>query len=665
MVENSKTVVPYPKPTVQKDQVANRINSLHFRNQLLLVELRHQQHQYSLTLKAVPEVCHGKFLRAHWENLDEVPHNLHQFNLIRVIIPDMASSFELCSKNAYLEHDSLQLEIPVDFKTVASRSVCRQPGNPEIKALLTQNSICFEGNLTDYSPKGIKLNLKLIERQSIYMFNPGSDISLTLKAENRIVFAGSVAVLRAEGDADNYTVVVAPIEDNIPRYRTKEDRTKRYPITPHPDINFKHPLTGERVTLPVKDIADLGVLVQEDSKLAILLPGLILEKVELSVFGSPFVTFNAQVVHNKEEENHVLSGLAILDIDVEDHYRLIGLVHRAEDDNAYVRLNKDPEKFFDFLFNTGFMYPAKYEEVHKNKTAFVDGYHKLYLNPNRIARCFVYLEDGQILGHVSALKIYRNTWLNHHHAALKSRKAGLKVLKQISDFHTHSYVLNPLHMRYVVGIWRPNNEFPSKFFGRFTETLHNPALCSIDTFSYLKVKLADCRNWDQLKGPWEIAKATRQDLREFDGYYRHVSGGLLSKAFDLTPDSFDDETIATEYAASGLKRNRFLYAVRYGLDLKALVEVQDTNLGLNMSELTSAVYIYILDEKMITPKVLDFIQCMVSVKTQREDTTVMLYPHTYAQRYHISVEKEYSVWILHLNVEGTDAYVQHLSRYCR
>jgi hypothetical protein len=177
--------------------------------------------------------------------------------------------------------------------------------------------------------------------------------------------------------------------------------------------------------------------------------------------------------------------------------------------------------------------------------------------------------------------------------------------------------------------------------------------------------LAECQNWDNLHGPWEVAKATRQDIREFEGFYHQKSGGLLPQAFDLTPDSFEDRSVAAEYSKSGLKRDRYLYAVRYGLDLKALVEVQDSDLGLNLSELTSAVYIYILDEKMVTPKILEFIQCVVAVKTKRENTTIMLYPHTYVSRYQLPAQKEYNVWVLNLNIAGTDAYMKHLSRYCK
>jgi hypothetical protein len=220
-------------------------------------------------------------------------------------------------------------------------------------------------------------------------------------------------------------------------------------------------------------------------------------------------------------------------------------------------------------------------------------------------------------------------------------------------------------MRYVVGIWRPANDFPAKFFGKFATNLNDPTLCSMDTFTYLHVTIDTCQNWDYLKETWEIDNATRQDICEFEGYYKKRSGGLLTQAFDLTPETFDDRSVAKEYASSGLKRERHIYAVRYGLDLKALVEVQDSDIGLNLSDLTTAVYIYVLDENMITPKVLEFIQYMVAMKQQRTSATVMLYPHTYVKRYQIDAKKEYTVWILNLNIEGTDAYTKHLSRYCK
>lgn len=666
MTAEHNNLITYPQKGIRRAQITNRLNLLHFRGEPLLVIIRHKEYDFSLTLKALSEICHGDKLFARWSEPKEVPRNLHQYITEKIIIPGISTTLELSAENVWLEAGQFQVTIPEFLEATSSRKTCRQIGTADIEARLTQHSVNFGGTLIDYSPDGIRLEVKVIGPQSFYWFHSDQDITLTLSRDNRLLFSGQVKTLRNEGDLDKRTVVVIPTETCVPRYSKREKRTKRFALCPAPDISFVHPLTGAQITLSVRNIATLGVAVEEMTNHSLLLPGLILENIELSVFGSPFLTFTGQVVYRSSSDSETLTcGIAILDIGVHDHFRLIGLVHRTEDENAFVRINHDPEKFFEFLFDTGFLYPSKYEEVHANREKFLEAYRKLYLNPNEIARCFVFIEQGQIYGHVSALKIYRHAWLNHHHAALPRQRSGLKVLRQISDFHNDSFVLNPLQMRYVVGIWRPNNDFPAKFFGRFQKNLKKPDLCSIDTFTYMHVSLDNCRQWDDLQGPWEVAKATRQDICEFEGFYQQRSGGLLTKAFDLTPDTFDDKSVEQEYASSGLKRIRHLYAVRYGLDLKALVEVQDSDTGLNLSELTNAVYLYILDETMITPKVLEFIQCMITVKTQKETATVMIYPHTYVKRYGIDATKEYNVWILNLNTEGSDAYMKHLARWCK
>ena len=663
MPTNSNRVLPYPGTNIRRQQIANRLNMLHFRGEPLLVIVRHRVYGYSLTLKAIPQICHGQKLQASWVENDQLPRSLHQFTLVKIIVPGIAMSLEFATENVWLESDRLQADIPEQLQATSGRHVNRHSCSGTVTARLTQNSISFDGTLIDYSPHGMRLSVIISRPQSFYWLNTDQKIILTLTQQDRTLFSGSVKVLRDEGDQDKKTIVVAPTEDQSPRYKPKKKRTKRFATHPSPDISFIHPITGKSNTLSVRDISTLGFSIKESPEQSLLLPGLILNDVNLNLFGSTFLKLTGQVVYRHLLGDVVICGIAILDISIDDHFRLIGLVHRAGDENAFVRINHDPEKFFEFLFDTGFLYPSKYEEVHSQREAFVEAYRKLYLNSNQIARCFVYIENGQIYGHVSALKIYRHAWLNHHHAALPSRRSGLRVLRQISDFHNDSCVLNPLQMRYIVGIWRPSNSFPARFFGGFAKDLNNPKACSVDTFSYLRVTLDTCRGLDDLNGPWELAKATRQDICEFDGFYQKTSGGLLTKAFDLTADSFDDHSVALEYASSGLKRERHLYAVRYGLDLMALVEVQDSDTGLNLSDLTNAVFIYVLDTHMVTPKILEFIQCMVAVKLKREMITIMLYPNTYVKRYQMDEAKEYAVWIL--NLEYSDDYMQHLSRWCR
>ena len=658
-----KRIIPYPGPGLRRDQIANRLNMLHFRQQPVLVIIRHMEYGHSLTLKAHPQISHGEKLKAAWDKNEDVPRNLHQYQLDKILIPGMANTLELKTEKFWMESEFLQAELPEKLPLITSRKTYRHPGLKEITASITQHSIRFVGSLVDYSAHGMRLGMQIHDPESLYWFNPEQPVFLTLNFQGEIVFAAPVTILREESDRDHRMFVVAPVDNQVPRYRPKTKRTKRLTTQPSPDLVFTHPLTGIKTTLLVKDISTLGCSVTEHPTRATLIPGMILNDVQLEFFGDKAITFVGQVVYRIIEDEKITCGIAILNITPNDHFRLIGVVHRAENENAYVRLNQDPEKFFEFLFDSGFLYPAKYEHFHAHRADFLKAYENLYLNPNHIARCFVYLENGEIYGHVSALKIYRHNWLNHHHAAATKRRSGLRVLRQISDFHNDSYVLNPLQMRYVTGIWRADNSFPQRFFGSFVDKMKNPKMCSTDVFSYHQISLDTCKEWDDLKGTWEIGKANRQDMREFESYYEQKSGGLLTRAFDLTVDSFDDQSVAREYASTGLKRERHLMAVRCGMELKALVEVQDSDMGLNLSELTTAIYIYILDDTMITPKVLDFIECMAAIKLRRDKATVMLYPHTYAMRYDLEAKKEYTVWLI--TTECSDEYMQPWERRCR
>lgn len=661
-----KRVIPYPSPGIRRPQIANRLNVLHFQGKPLLVVLNHTNYSKKITLKAHPEICHGEKLIARWDNNDnDVPRNLHQYRLEKILIPGIVNTLELQADKVWLDTDLLQVEIPANLPIISSRKFHRQEGISSTRAEISQNSVRFSGDLIDFSSTAIRLKLNRSNQQSFCWFMPDQDILLSLYQEEELVFSGPVYVARDDGKLDTRSVVVMPMECQAPRYQPRQERTKRFSIHPSPEILFCHPLSGAKTCLMVKDISALGFAVREKVDRSILIPGLILDNIELNVFGTFFIRFSGQVVYRREEDDEVVCGITIINIDVNEHFRLIGLVHQTENENAFVRLNHDPEKFFEFLFDTGFLYPSKYEEVHAHKESFLRAYQKLYLNENPVARCFVYVENGEIYGHVSALRIYRHAWLDHHHAALTKGRSGLRVLRQLSDFHSDVHVLNPWQMRYTVGIWRPNNDFPAKIFGKLATSLNNPSICSLDTFSYMRSSLDTCRNWDDLKGPWEVARATKQDMYEFQAYYDSVSGGLLCEAFDLTVEGFQDRSVAEEYERHGLRRERFLYAVRYGLELKALVEVQESDTGLNLSELTSAVYIYILDSKMVTPRILEFIQCMTAVKHQRNKMTVMIYPNTYVEEYQMDVAKEYTIWILKLNSEGLDAYMKHLSRWCK
>jgi hypothetical protein len=658
-------ILTYPGRRISRDQLVSALNYLHFRHESLLVILRHKEYDYQLSLKAAPRMPQNNRLEGEWLREGNFPRNIHRFNLDKIIVPG-PNALVFCPPIYYWDGETFSADLPEEVEPFHGRQALRNPCRVErIEATILQNSIGFCGHLLDFAPNGFRININARNPQNFYWLNANEPVTLSLKhpgAED-VLFCGEARIHRTTQGEDQREVVLLPAVTQAARYRPRKARTKRLTMRPAPTINFRHPFTGQTHNLKITDLATLGISVEEPPDRSCLVAGLLLPEVELSLADSPFLKFSGQVVYRQETNGRVRSGITILDIDVEDHYKLIGLVHQVEDERAYVSPHGDPEEFMRFFFDSGFLYPSKYAEIARDKERFLEACRKLYAGSKGIARSFVYREDGLMTGHISALRIYRHTWLNHHHAAFSSRRAGLKVLRQISDFINDSYYLNPIQLRYVAAIWRPNNSFPAKFFGRFAEGLADPQKCSMDTFAYLRGSVVDqCQDWGPLSGPpWELAKAQQSDLYEFEGFYRQVSGGLLPQAFDLTPESFDDQSISEAYKASGLKRERHLHALRHGMDLVALIEVQDSDTGLNMSELTNAVTIFVLNQEVFSPKILHMLQCIISVKYCKEQHPVLLYPRDYAVKHRLEYEKDYTVWIL--NLDHSDAYMENLNGY--
>jgi hypothetical protein len=256
------------------------------------------------------------------------------------------------------------------------------------------------------------------------------------------------------------------LKNEVQRYRKAEYRSQRQTLSPSPKIIFRHPLTQKRLDLKVVDLSGSGFAVEEEEHSACLLPGLILPEVELCFAGIFKLTCSTQVVFRKPvagkgEARRVRCGLALIDVTARDHIKLLGMLHQAKDKNSYLCTDLDLDALWDFLFETGFIYPSKYALIHKRKQDVRQTYEKLYTRSPDIARHFVYQDNGTILGHMAMIRFWKNSWLTHHHAARKSalNRAGLLVLDQIGRFVYDTFRLSNMHMDYLVCYYRPQNRF--------------------------------------------------------------------------------------------------------------------------------------------------------------------------------------------------------------
>jgi hypothetical protein len=153
------------------------------------------------------------------------------------------------------------------------------------------------------------------------------------------------------------------------------------------------------------------------------------------------------------------------------------------------------------------------------------------------------------------------------------------------------------------------------------------------------------------------------DLLELENFYQHISGGLMLDATDLRYNLLNIDTLSEEYKRMGLHRGRQVLALRQENQLKAVITVNLTDLGLNLSDLTNCVKIMVIDAKALTANILNAAMDTLAAKCNKASMPALLYPAAYAEEQDIAYEKHYHLWALSL--QFSDPYFKYINRLLR
>ncbi len=567
-----------------------------------------------------------------------------------------------------LDKEGISVILPEECYEVCSRATARHMCQG-ITVQFIQNSSIFSGALLDFNVCSLRVELIAVPPQTFDWINPEAPVNIILSRNQEPLYAGECRVIRQTSAAPSKTYILEPLKFEIQRFKHKEYRSYRYELNPSPNILFRHPFTNSIFNLKVIDLSGLGFSVEEDVNNSVLLPGLILPEVELSFANSFKIECRAQVIYSKiiEEKNGdkwVKCGLALLDIDIQDHVRLLSLLHQSRDKDSYICNTVNMDDLWDFFFETGFIYPDKYAFIQKNKNEIKKTYEKIYTQNPHIARHFIYQVKGRIMGHMAMIRFYHKTWLIHHHAARRSalNKAGLIVLDQIGRLGNASHRLLSLNMDYLMCYYQPENKFPSRVFGGATKSINDPKGCSIDTFAYFHHSKENYDDSD-LPEPWELTQTYLQDIQELENFYQHTSGGCMLETLDLTPYKLNIDNLAREYSRLGLKRGRHLFSLRKRGLLKSVVMVDIADLGLNLSDLTNCIKVFVIDATEFSKDIFFKTVSIVANTVKQDEMPILLYPAAYADNEKLQYEKHYNLWII--NLQYTDPYFEYLNRLLR
>lgn len=639
---------PAQQKNVSRDVLINRLNYLNFQNHHVIINLRHKDFGREISLNATPLPCADAQLDCIWEDPFKIPANFSSFQLENIIVPMGRDSLLIAATQVAFHATGITIELPDFCHKIGHRKLERYRC-PDIRVSLIQNSALFQGTLTDFNALSFCVQIAIEPPQSYQWLNPELPVNILFQEAQETIFFGECRIIRESIAKQNREFVLCPTTDNTQRFKAKKSRSTRQELSPLPSMIFTHPLTKKLVNLKVVDISGSGLSVEEDHLNPLLLPGMFLKNVKLRFTNNFQLTFDGQIIHRthleEDDKDTRRCGIAFLDMPIDEHVQLLGLLQHACDPNAYICDNVDMEDLWHFFFESGFIYPQKYKHLQENKERAKQVYQTLYTENPNIARHFIYRDKGTILGHISTLRFYEKAWMIHHHAAkgTKGRKAGIAVLNQIGSFINDSHSIYSMHMDYVICYFRPENRFPQRVFGGVTEQLNDPKSCSIDTFVYYHNDMATSGNWD-LTGPWEIKKASTEDLLDFAAYYENQSGGLLINALDLEPESLGQDNLSVEYENIGIKKDREVFAFKMNGQLKAILILNISDIAINLSELTNSLKVFVLDER--TPiKALNCAITLIAGKSPYPNIPKLIFPVKYADDNALTYEKLYCLWI--------------------
>ncbi len=641
---------------VKQKHLINTINYIHFLGGTVFAHLRNRKSQEDILVSTSPQPCLEDIITCRWTK--ELTGVLEDCELLHLLIVDGQSVILVPADVKSMDSDSIVIHLPdvcyILGKRQAKRYLCF-----DISAELIQSGFFAKGDLLDFSPVAFRIKATPATGHSFQWFNPEQPVTIHLFQNQRMVFSGTCRCIRQTVGLESRKMVMAPKMDRFSRFQKISNRNPRVQMKPPPLIAFEHPFLKKMIQIEVRNVSTSGFSVLEKADEGFLMPGMIIPGLSVHFAGAVSVTCTAQVLYRlKGAKGSVRCGLVILDMDITDYGKLSNIVSRVTNPLIRITDDVDMDALWEFFFNTGFIYPKKYDLIKSYRDEFEETYRKLYKNKPEFFTHATCQKDGQIYGHASMFRVYERTWMVHHMAArpMGKKRVGLPLLRHIVQYFDGLYRLPSFKMDYMMFYFRPENKFPNLFFGGFSRDLKNPRACSLDLFTYKSYPSRSPRS--PLPERWSLEEFSGRDFSEMERFYKAHSGGLLSDILSPAQGVSSEESLEMLYRRLGFIRRWKFYSLKDNEQLKAVLIVNQSDLGLNLSELLNGVKILILDTAGLPWDILNSALSQLTGVFKIDKIPLLVYPATYLDFHGVSWEKNYLLWIM--DAQYGKEYVEYM-----
>jgi hypothetical protein len=648
-------------PVIKQKDLIKTIHYLHFSNAPVLVLLRDPKHEEDFIVQSYLESCTAEEILCRWPQASSlVPDDFYLQNLI---VDDGLSLLLLPIHIIDRYKEGFSLEIPKEGRLLGKRCVGRHVCQG-IDIVLTQNGFVARGELINFSPLALLVRVTPDTNSSLIWMNTDNPCMISFYSNERMLFSGFCRCIRQTGDLHYRELVFSPIENEIRRFQKRKTRTHRLRMTPQLYTHFAHPFINKPIRIGIQDLTFAGFAVEEKADQSLLMPGMIIPGTEILDSGTMKLTCDVQVVYRHDSpKGRVRCGLAILDMDFHSYRHLSHIMVHAGNPLSHFSSELDMDAIWKFFFDTGFIYPKKYHMLQYCREEFKETYRKLYREDQNIEAHFTYQENGQIYGHVSIFQAYQRAWMVHHLAArtLNGKHTGLTVLKNVLQFFDGLYRYPSIRMDHMLFYFRPENHFPNLFFGGFARDLRNQRACSLDLFAYMSHMTERPQN--PFSRGWQLRDFETCHLPELECFYRNTSGGLLLDVLRIGQTDDGNESLREIYRRQGFLRNWHTYALLREQSLKAVLIVNRSSAGLNLSEFLNSIKIIVTDPADLPWDILINALTRLTPEFHTETVPLLIYPAHYPSDQGLKVDKHYLLWIL--NTQYGKEYLEYMEKKTR
>ena len=209
--------------------------------------------------------------------------------------------------------------------------------------------------------------------------------------------------------------------------------------------------------------------------------------------------------------------------------------------------------------------------------------------------------------------------------------------------------------------FRPENKFPDRVFGGFARSKENTGVCSMDLFCYRPY--SSLSTVIQLPEGWSVNECSQMDLWELNLFYRNRSGGRFMDALGLAQKSHSDKSFDEAYSRLGFLRKWRAYSLKYAEELAAVLVVDRSDFGFNLSELLNGVKVLLINPEHLSWCILSTAIGQLLKEYRMKEVSLMFFPSDYVEAIDIPYEKRYQLWIY--DAHFVDQFVQYMKRKFR